>query len=90
MSAYLIKVEEMYRADTEQEASQIIQNAKKDEHFILSRYDSVKKERKQKGEIIDEWFRVRLTKEFTSEKEPTEQINIKYELDNEQEEMENE
>ena len=81
MSKYLLKVEEVYRADSEAEAAQIIEDAKKDDQFILSKYTSVKRERKQKGEIIDEWMRVTLTKTFTDEKEPDVQVNVTYDVE---------
>lgn len=81
MSKYLLKVEEVYRADNEAEAAQIIEDAKKNNQFILSKYTSVKRERKQKGEIIDEWMRVTLTKTFTDEKEPDVQVDITYDVE---------
>ena len=55
MAKYLISVTETYRVDTETEAAKIIEEAKVDGKYVLSKYSSVKKERKQKGEIIDEW-----------------------------------
>lgn len=78
MSRYLLKIDETYRADTEAEAAQIINEAKKDGRFVLAKYSSVKKERKQKGEVVDEWMRVTLTKTFADEKEPDVQVNIDY------------
>lgn len=81
MSKYLLKVEEVYRADNEAEAAQIIEDAKKNNQFILSKYTSVKRERRQKGEIIDEWMRVTLTKTFTDEKEPDVQVDITYDVE---------
>lgn len=81
MSKYLLKVEEVYRADSEAEATQIIEDAKKDNQFILSKYTSVKRERKQKGEVIDEWMRVTLTKTFTDEKEPDVQVDVTYNIE---------
>ena len=80
MSKYLLKVDETYRADTEAEAAQIINDAKTDSRFTLSKYSSVKRERKQKGEIIDEWIRVSLTKTFDDEKEPANQVNVSYDI----------
>ena len=41
-----------------------IEEAKKDSQYTLSKYSSVYKERKQKGEVIDAWHRVSLTKTF--------------------------
>lgn len=78
MAKYLINVTETYRVDTEAEAAKIIEEAKVDGNYVLSKYSSVKKERKQKGEIIDEWYRLTLTKVFTDEKEPDTNIEVIY------------
>lgn len=81
MGKYLIKVEETYRADSESEAAQIINDAKNDERFTLTKYSSVKKEVKAKGEIADEWMRVTLTKVFDNEKSPDGCTTIEYNTD---------
>lgn len=78
MSVYLIKTDETYRADSEEEATNFITEAKEDGRFILAKYTAVKKEQKAKGEIIDEWYRVTLTKVFDSEKEPCGSTTIEY------------
>lgn len=68
---YLIEVTENYRVDSEKEAAALIEEAKQNQRqYALSKYSSVQKERKQKGEVIDSWFKVSLTKKFTDEKEP--------------------
>jgi len=67
---YLISTTEIYRADSEAEAVQLIEDAKQDNHFILAKYTSQFKERKQKGEVVDSWYQVSLKKVFTDEKEP--------------------
>ena len=79
MSCYLIKVVEQYRCDTEAEAEALINAAKEDGQYTVVKSSSEIKTTKSKGEIIDEWRRVLITKDFTSEKEPTEQIVISYE-----------
>lgn len=81
MSKYLIKVDETYRADTEAEAAQIINEAKQDGRFELAKYTSVKRCRKEKGEIADEWVRVTLTKIFDEEKEPVGTTTITYDTE---------
>ena len=67
---YLIKTVETYRVANETEAKQLIESAKKDRSYTLSKYSSEYKCSKSKGEIVDEWYRVVLTKDFCSEKEP--------------------
>lgn len=78
MSCYLIKVTEQYRCDTEAEAEVLINEAKESGQYTVVKSSSEIKTTKSKGEVIDEWRRVLITKEFTSEKEPTEQITVVY------------
>lgn len=75
---YLIEVTENYRADTEAEAAALIEEAKHNNMYTLKRYTSVHKERTQKGELIDEWYKVTLVKTITSEKEPDSEVSIEY------------
>ena len=74
---YLINVVETYRVDTEAEADQLIEDAKSVGN--LSKYSCVYKEKKQKGEVVEDWYRVTLTKTFNDEKEPDSVIHISYE-----------
>lgn len=78
MSKYLLKTVETYRVDTEEEADALIDEAKKDTVYALEKFSSQYKTRKQKGEVIDDYYKVILTKGFTSEKEPDEQCSITY------------
>jgi hypothetical protein len=77
---YLITSVETYRVDTENEAKALIEEAKTDSHSILSKYTSEYKERKAKGEVVDEYFKVTLTRQFTDIKEPESQVTISYEV----------
>lgn len=77
---YLITTTEVYRVDTETEAQELINEAKKDNYFTLSKYTSEYKERKAKGEVIDDYYKVSLTKTFSDIKEPGLQITISYEV----------
>jgi len=70
MSRYLIKVTEQYRCDSEQEAMKLIEEAKKSSQYTVTKSSNEIKTQKQKGEVIDEWRRVIITKEFCQEKEP--------------------
>ena len=78
MSRYLIQTVETYRADTESEAEQLIAEAKVSEDYELKKHNAEKKEIKQKGEVVEEYWKVSLTKSFTNEKEPMEQTTISY------------
>lgn len=77
---YLITTTEVYRVDTEAEAQELINEAKQDKYFTLSKYTSEYKERKAKGEVIDDYYKVSLTKTFSDIKEPGLQITISYEV----------
>lgn len=78
---YLIQTVETYRADTEAEAQGIITEAKQAGEYALTKYASEKKEVKAKGEVIDEYYKVTLTKAFTSIKEPDVIANVIYEVE---------
>ena len=80
MSKYLIKTTEEHRADNELEAAELINAVKADGRYILSKYSSVKKERKQKGEIVDEYFIVTLVKVFDDAKEPCGEASVEYKM----------
>ena len=71
MAKYLICKTEVYRADTESEATDLIESAKRSRDYTLVKYGRDYKEKKQKGEVVDSWFKVSLTKVFDDEKEPT-------------------
>ena len=78
MSNYLISVTENYRVDTEQETITMIQEAKDSSQYTLAKYSSQYKERKQKGEVVDAYWKVSLTKVFDDEKEPGGNATIIY------------
>lgn len=75
---YLVKTVEQYRVANEAEAKKLIESAKEDKAYTLSKYSSEYKCSKSKGEICDEWYRVVLTKEFNIEKEPDCSVDIEY------------
>lgn len=81
MSQYLINTVETYRVDSEAEAVAAIDAAKKDKNFILSKYTTEYKEVKAKGEVIDTYYKVTLTKKFTDIKEPDCQASVEYHLE---------
>lgn len=78
---YLVQTVETYRVETEVQATQLIEEAKTDKNFVLTKYNCEHKERKQKGEIVDSWYKVTLTKWFTDEREPAVNHKITYEVD---------
>ena len=87
---YLIKTTEQYRISSEQEAIEFINQEKKSNKYTVSKYSSELKTTKAKGEIVDEWFRVTITKEFAEEKEPYGNLMPNYSEPTKEEEEENE
>ena len=77
---YLIQTVETYRVDSESEAEQLIQEAKKDTKFDLLKSSTEKKDVKVKGEIIDTYYKVQLNKGFNEIKEPETDVRINYEV----------
>ena len=78
---YLTQVTEVYRVESEEEVIKMIEEAKQDNRFTLTKHASQYKERKQKGEVIDAWFKVSLTKTFNEEKEPDRFVSVDYEVE---------
>ena len=75
---YLTQVVETYRIDSEADVIKMIEEAKADNRFTLVKHSSQYKERKQKGEVVDSWWKLSITKQFTDEKEPEFQTEIQY------------
>ena len=78
MGKYLTQAIETYRVDTETEATAMIEEAKKDADFVLGKYSCMHKEKKSKGEVIDEWYKLTLVKDFNDEKEPSAGVSVAY------------
>ena len=77
---YLITTTEVYRFDSEEAATSFIEEAKKEPGYVLTKHTVEYKERKQKGEVIDYWWKVTLVKGFNNEKEPETDVDVKYEV----------
>lgn len=77
---YLITNTEVYRVESEEEAELLINEAKADTKYVLTKYNCEKKERKQKGDVIDSYFKVSLVKSFNEEKDPITDITVSYEV----------
>ena len=75
---YLITTTEVYRFSSEDEATNFIEAAKKESGYVLTKHTVEYKERKQKGEVIDFWWKLSITKKFADEKEPQFQTEIEY------------
>ena len=75
---YLVKVTEQYRCDSAEEAKQLIEEAKKNSQYSVVKTSDEIRSVKLKGEIVDEWHRVLITKSFNEEKEPESYIMPMY------------
>ena len=77
---YLTKVVETYRIANEREVEAFLSELKKDKRFVVAKYSSTKKEKKSKGEVIDEYIRFEVTKLFNDEAEPDSIIDVDYKI----------
>lgn len=78
---YLVSTVETYRVDSEAEAVATIEEAKRNKNFILTKYSTEYKEVKSKGEVVDTYYKIVLTKSFTDIKDPTCQVSVDYSLE---------
>lgn len=75
---YLIQTTEVYRVETEPEAVALIEEAKHEKMFTLTKYTTEYKEVKVKGEVVDDYYKVTLTKVINDIKEPTSYVTAIY------------
>ena len=75
---YLTKIVETYRLANEAEVESFLQELKSDNRFTVAKYSSTKKERKEKGEIVDTWIHFEVTKLFNDERDPDTEIEVDY------------
>lgn len=78
MAKYLVSVVETYRVDSEEEAVRLIEESKQSNKYVLAKYSNEHKEVKQKGEIVDEFQKVSLTKIVNDIKDPYIETQIEY------------
>ena len=77
--SYLLTTTETYRFESENEVTAFLDSVKENQkNYILSKYSTVHKEKKVKGEVEDEWYRVTIVKVFNKEKEPDQIVNVNY------------
>ena len=76
---YLIETTEVYRVDSEDECLEIVEAAKRSS--FVKKYSSVKKEKKMKGEVVDTWYKLTITKGWTDEKDPDSSIRVEYKVE---------
>lgn len=73
MAKYLLRTTEVYRVDSELEATRLIEEAKKDNTYELIKYTNEHKVKKE-----DEYEKVSLVKQFNEEKDPISYVQPVY------------
>lgn len=81
MSKYLLTSTEIYRVDSEPEATALINAAKNASEYDVRKYNSEKKDIKAGGEIVGDWYKVTIVKEFNDAKEPISIVDVTYEVE---------
>ena len=73
---YLIETTEIYRVESEDDAKELVEEAKRTSTVV--KYSCIYKEKKAKGEVVDSWYRVSITKKWDEEKEPCGATKVSY------------
>lgn len=73
---YLIETTEIYRVESEDDAKELVEEAKRTS--TVAKYSCVYKEKKAKGEVVDSWYRVSITKKWDEEKESCGATKVSY------------
>ena len=77
---YLINTTEVYRVKTMEEVEALQEAVKSDGRYEVGSFSYKAKNKKQKGEIIEEWYQVSVKKVFNDEKDPFTTVNVDYEV----------
>ena len=80
MAKYLCQTQEIYRVGREAEAAKLIDDAKKDNSFTLLKSSTEYKTVKEKGEIVEEYWKTTLVKYFTDLKKPDCTVKVNYDV----------
>ena len=80
MAKYLCQTQEIYRVSSEAEAAKLIDDAKKDNSFTLLKSSTEYKTVKEKGEIVEEYWKTTLVKYFTDLKKPDYTVKVNYDV----------
>jgi hypothetical protein len=77
---YLVSTTEVYRVDNMEAVEALQEAVNSDSKYEVASFTYKAKCKKQKGEIIDEWYQVTVKKVFNDEKDPYSSITVKYEV----------
>ena len=78
MEGYLIKTSEVWRVPNQEVADEMEEVLRQDNQFQLQKWTKVEKQRKQQGEVVDEWVQVTCVRVFNDEKEPDNDVKPVY------------
>lgn len=82
MSKYVTTISENYRVDSEREAANLIEEAKKDNRFTVLKSSTTYKHHKEtKANPEEEYWIVSITKEFNEVRNPDRTVTISYNVD---------
>lgn len=80
MVKYLCNVVETYRVENEEDADVLINEARNNPLYNLTKSSITHKEIKQKGEVIEEYYLVVLTKLIQDHKAPNSNVELSYDV----------
>ena len=80
MTKYLVNTTEVYRVDTMAAVEALQAAVKADSRYEVASFTYKAKNKKLKGEIIDEWYQVSVKKIFNDEKNPYTEVSVDYEV----------
>ena len=77
---HLIYTTEVYRVDKMEAVDELREEVEADGRYAVSSFTYKAKNKKEKGEIVDEWYQVSVKKIFNDEKDPESSIDVYYEV----------
>lgn len=80
MMKYLVSTTEVYRVENMEAVEALQEEVNSDGRYEVASFSYKAKNKKLKGEIIDEWYQVTIKKVFNDEKDPYTSVTVKYEV----------
>ena len=77
---YLVNTTEVYRVENIEAVEALQEEVKADGRYEVASFTYKAKNKKLKGEIVEEWYQVSVKKVFNDEKDPFTSVSIKYEV----------
>lgn len=77
---HLIYTTEVYRVDDMDAVDDLRESVEADGRYAVSSFTYKAKSKKEKGEVVDEWYQVSVKKIFNDEKDPISAVDVRYEV----------